>query len=327
MPSDRRPSADSGRPQRPGRPLARRRASSRRRYAARADGELDGAVQPCREATADRPRVRRVQQPATRRTDSAIGAGCESTADRPRRYDDRDRRRPVTPGDVPRGSDEPRRTATTAAERPASCDPCGRVDDGDRPRGTTLHGHAPIGGRPCAAVATVCHHDRVEPPTDRGADPIDGGQGCPRSYASRVNRPHRRRGSASSGSTTVRCDLRPERPLHAPSGPNPTTPRVPSGTKPARRRKSSDLAPDVAEELTKAAPAARAAKYRERLTTAADALDRGRFDDARRMVQPVLRDLPDMAFGHEIAGLAFYRPASGARPPPSWSWLANSTGR
>ena len=44
-----------------------------------------------------------------------------------------------------------------------------------------------------------------------------------------------------------------------------------------------------------------------RLTTAADALDRGRFADARRMVQPVLRDLPDLAFGHEIAGLALYR--------------------
>ncbi len=80
-----------------------------------------------------------------------------------------------------------------------------------------------------------------------------------------------------------------------------------TGSKPARRRTSSDLAPDIAEELSKAAPAARAAKYRERLTTAADALDRGRYDDARRMVQPVLRDLPEMAFGHEIAGLAFYR--------------------
>lgn len=78
-------------------------------------------------------------------------------------------------------------------------------------------------------------------------------------------------------------------------------------SKPIRRRTSSDLAPDVAEDLERAAPAARAAKYRERLTTAADALDRGRFDDARRMVQPVLRDLPEMAFGHEIAGLALYR--------------------
>ena len=77
--------------------------------------------------------------------------------------------------------------------------------------------------------------------------------------------------------------------------------------KPSGRRKSVDLAPEVADDLQRAAPAARAAKYRERLATAADALDRGRFDDARRMVQPVLRDLPTMAFGHEIAGLALYR--------------------
>jgi len=74
-----------------------------------------------------------------------------------------------------------------------------------------------------------------------------------------------------------------------------------------RRRTAPDLAPEVADDLLRAAPAARAAKYQERLSTAADALDRGRYDDARRMVQPVLRDLPDMAFGHEIAGLALYR--------------------
>ncbi len=77
--------------------------------------------------------------------------------------------------------------------------------------------------------------------------------------------------------------------------------------KPRGRRKSLELAPEVAEDLERAAPAVRAAKYRERLATAADALDRGRFDDARRMVQPVLRDLPALAFGHEIAGLALYR--------------------
>jgi tetratricopeptide (TPR) repeat protein len=43
------------------------------------------------------------------------------------------------------------------------------------------------------------------------------------------------------------------------------------------------------------------------LATAADALDRGRYADARRMVQPVLREVPDLAFGHELAGLASYR--------------------
>ena len=72
----------------------------------------------------------------------------------------------------------------------------------------------------------------------------------------------------------------------------------------ARRRKSLDLAPEVAEDLQRTAPSARAAKYQERLATAADALDRGRYDDARRMVQPVLRDLPELAFGHEIAAFA-----------------------
>ncbi len=73
------------------------------------------------------------------------------------------------------------------------------------------------------------------------------------------------------------------------------------------RRRSLELAPQVADDLQRAAPAVSAAKYQERLATAADALDRGRFDDARRMVQPVLRDLPRLAFGHEIAGLAWYR--------------------
>jgi tetratricopeptide (TPR) repeat protein len=73
------------------------------------------------------------------------------------------------------------------------------------------------------------------------------------------------------------------------------------------RRISQDLAPEVESDLAKAAPSTRMDRYRERLTTAADALDRGRFGDAKRMVQPVLRDLPDLAFGHEIAGLALYR--------------------
>lgn len=76
---------------------------------------------------------------------------------------------------------------------------------------------------------------------------------------------------------------------------------------PARRTPKSDLSPEVAEELARVAAAGRQARYQERLASAAEALDRGRFADARRMVQPVVRDLPDMAFGHEIAGLASYR--------------------
>jgi tetratricopeptide (TPR) repeat protein len=42
------------------------------------------------------------------------------------------------------------------------------------------------------------------------------------------------------------------------------------------------------------------------LLSAGEALERGRYDDARRMVQPVLRDLPNIALAHEIAGLSFY---------------------
>jgi len=76
---------------------------------------------------------------------------------------------------------------------------------------------------------------------------------------------------------------------------------------PRRRAPKSELSPEVAEELARVAAAGRTARYQERLASAAEALDRGRFADARRMVQPVVRDLPDMAFGHEIAGLASYR--------------------
>ncbi|MDO8362999.1 MAG: hypothetical protein Q7V88_08885 [Actinomycetota bacterium] len=83
--------------------------------------------------------------------------------------------------------------------------------------------------------------------------------------------------------------------------------RAASTDAPPTRKRSSELAPEVAEELSKVAAASRQTRYQERLTSAAEALDRGRFADARRMVQPVIRDLPDMAFGHEIAGLALYR--------------------
>lgn len=73
-----------------------------------------------------------------------------------------------------------------------------------------------------------------------------------------------------------------------------------------RRRPSGELDPDVVAEVEREAGTTRSARYRERLTSAAEALERGRFDDARRMVQPVLRDLPTVAAAHEIAGLAWY---------------------
>ncbi len=73
-----------------------------------------------------------------------------------------------------------------------------------------------------------------------------------------------------------------------------------------RRRAQGELDPEVVAEVEREAGNQRSGRYRERLQSAAEALDRGRFDDARRMVQPVFRDLPNIAMAHEIAGLAFY---------------------
>lgn len=73
-----------------------------------------------------------------------------------------------------------------------------------------------------------------------------------------------------------------------------------------RTRTPGELDPEVVAEVEREAGGARAGRYRERLTSAAEALERGRYDDARRMVQPVLRDLPNVAMAHEITGLSWY---------------------
>lgn len=62
----------------------------------------------------------------------------------------------------------------------------------------------------------------------------------------------------------------------------------------------------AAADVEREAGPQRAVRYQERLTAAAEALDRGRYDDARRMVRPVLRDVPNVAMAHEIAGLSYY---------------------
>jgi tetratricopeptide (TPR) repeat protein len=76
----------------------------------------------------------------------------------------------------------------------------------------------------------------------------------------------------------------------------------------ARPRRDATVDPEVLAELhVAAADPRRADRLAERLTSAAAALDRERFDDARRMVAPVVRELPRLAAGHEISGLANYR--------------------
>jgi tetratricopeptide (TPR) repeat protein len=75
---------------------------------------------------------------------------------------------------------------------------------------------------------------------------------------------------------------------------------------PRRQRPDGVLDPDVAAEVERLAGPQRASRYHERVRSAFEALGRGRFDDARRMVQPVLRDLPTVAAAHEVAGLCWY---------------------
>jgi tetratricopeptide (TPR) repeat protein len=45
----------------------------------------------------------------------------------------------------------------------------------------------------------------------------------------------------------------------------------------------------------------------ERLAAATEALERERYGDALRMVQSVLKNLPTVGAGHEVAGIALYR--------------------
>jgi tetratricopeptide (TPR) repeat protein len=76
----------------------------------------------------------------------------------------------------------------------------------------------------------------------------------------------------------------------------------------ARPRRDTAVDPEVLADIHAAAPDPKRAEHlAERLAAAAAALDRERFDDARRMVAPVVRELPRVAAGHEINGLANYR--------------------
>ena len=229
---------------------------------------------PGRPAAAGKSDARR----STGRTPPARKGG---TADTPRDRPGRDR-----PGRGAAG--EPRRYGTDGRRTgPARRDPRATpVDDrGDRPRRSDR-----VPPRRVVAPKTAAQIRSAEVKAARGVrEPRQTPEPPPWEREKWVDEGPLRSAARKATERAQRAD-----PPEEPARPN-------------RRRKSLDLAPHVAEDLQRRAPAARAAKYQERLASAAEALDRGRFDDARRMVQPVLRDLPDMAFGHEIAGLAMYR--------------------
>jgi tetratricopeptide (TPR) repeat protein len=73
-------------------------------------------------------------------------------------------------------------------------------------------------------------------------------------------------------------------------------------------RQTRQIDPDVAADIaTQARDRGRAEVLSRRLAEARHALERERLDDARRLVTPLLRELPGVAAVHEVAGLAYYR--------------------
>ncbi len=73
------------------------------------------------------------------------------------------------------------------------------------------------------------------------------------------------------------------------------------------RRAPKPLDPEVAAELTEALGSQRGARLTERLAQASEALDRERFQEARRIASAIAKEAPSVAAAHELVGLASYR--------------------
>jgi tetratricopeptide (TPR) repeat protein len=78
-------------------------------------------------------------------------------------------------------------------------------------------------------------------------------------------------------------------------------------TPPPKRRPPKPLDPEVAAELTAALGAQRGARLTERLAQASEALDRERFQEARRIASAIAKEAPSVSAAHELVGLANYR--------------------
>ncbi len=76
---------------------------------------------------------------------------------------------------------------------------------------------------------------------------------------------------------------------------------------PPTRRAPRPLDPEVAAELVDAVGGRRANRLADRLAQASEALDRERFDEARRLATAVVKEAPSVAAAHEVLGLASYR--------------------
>ena len=82
--------------------------------------------------------------------------------------------------------------------------------------------------------------------------------------------------------------------------------RAATPPRPPRRRRKID--PDTVSAIESSArDPRRAGDLTRRFSQAQEALDRERFDDARRLASGLLRSLPNVAAVHEVLGLAAYR--------------------
>jgi tetratricopeptide (TPR) repeat protein len=84
------------------------------------------------------------------------------------------------------------------------------------------------------------------------------------------------------------------------------TERAASSAPPARRA-PRPVDPETAAELVDALGAPRGRRLAERLAQAAEALDRERFQEARRIAGSIAKEAPGIAAAHEVLGLANYR--------------------
>jgi tetratricopeptide (TPR) repeat protein len=85
--------------------------------------------------------------------------------------------------------------------------------------------------------------------------------------------------------------------------------RASAGTPEAapQRRPPKPLDPEVAAELTGAVGKQRGDRLAERLAQASEALDRERYQEARRIAGAIMKEAPGVAAAHEVHGLASYR--------------------
>ena len=83
--------------------------------------------------------------------------------------------------------------------------------------------------------------------------------------------------------------------------------RASADASPRREREVGDLDPEIAAQLNDALGAQRGARLAARLAQASEALDRERFDEAKRIAVAIAKEAPTSATAHEVAGLASYR--------------------